>query len=232
MNDLFTVCLVSLTMITAFDAPVAAQSPVLRAGVSVQLSDASNAVPMPDADTQDSLVLAITASGSVYFGTTPIGPADLAKEVKAGLSGYTGKNLYIKGDARTPYAGMAKVLDAVRMAGIQAPNLLTGQRDSPEPGKLATPKGLEVLVGPSSPSASESIVVQVLNVGQQPTLSINNQRISLDKLQSTLRQLTQNRNQKTVVLRADERLPFGDVVRVIDTCRSAGAKVFLATAGM
>ena len=58
MNDLFTVCLVSLTMITAIDAPVAAQSPVLRAGVSVELADASNSVPMPDADT----------SGLVSFG--------------------------------------------------------------------------------------------------------------------------------------------------------------------
>ena len=148
--------------------------------------------------------MAVTANGRVYFGTTPISPADLAEKVKSGLSGHTGKKLYIKGDSRTPYAGMAKVLDAVRMAGIEAPNLLTAQRDSPEPGKLLPPKGLEVLVGPSLPSASESIVVQVLNAGQRPTLSINNERISLDALQATLRQLLQNRSQKMVVLRADE----------------------------
>ena len=232
MKDLLRACLVALTIIATIDAPVAAQSPVLRAGVSVQLPDASNAVPMPDADKQDSLVLAVTASGRVYFGITPIGPADLAEKVKGGLTGQTGEKLYIKGDSRTPYAGMAKVLDAVRKAGIEAPNLLTAQRDSPEPGKPIPPKGLEVLVGPSLPSASESIVVQVLNTGQQPTLSINNQRISLDKLQATLKQLFQDRGLKSVVLRADERLPFGDVVRVIDTCRSAGAKVFLATAGI
>lgn len=232
MNDLFTVCLVSLTMITAMDAPVAAQSPVLRAGVSVQLADASNAVPMPDADTQNSIVVAVTASGRVYFGTTPVSPADLADKVKGGLSGRTGTTLYIKEDSRTPYAGMEKVLEAVRMAGVESPNLLTAQRDSPEPGKLLPPKGLEVLVGPSLPSTSESIVVQVLNAGQPVTLSVNNERISLDKLQATLRQLFQNRSQKTVVLRADERLPYGEVVRVIDTCRSTGAKVFLATAGM
>ena len=232
MNDLLTACLVSLTIIATIDAPVAAQSPVLRAGVSVELPDASNAVPMPDADEQDSLVVAVTASGRVYFGITPVSPAELADKVKGGLSGRTGKKVFIKGDSRTPYAGMAKVLDAVRMAGVEAPNLLTAQRDSPEPGKLLPPKGLEVLVGPSLPSAAESIVVQVLNAGQRITLSINNERISLDTLQATLRRLFQNRSQKTVVLRADERLPFGDVVRVIDTCRSAGAKVFLATAGM
>jgi biopolymer transport protein ExbD len=232
MKDLLKACLVALTIIATIDAPVAAQSPVLRAGVSVELADASNAVPMPEADTQDSLVVAVTASGRVYFATTPVSPADLTEKVKSGLSGRTGKTLYIKGDSRTPYAGMAKVLDAVRMAGVEAPNLLTAQRDSPEPGKLLPPKGLEVLVGPSLPSTSESIAVQVLNAGQRITLSVNNERISLDTLQATLGRLFQNRSQKTVVLRADERLPFGDVVRVIDACRSAGAKVFLATAGM
>jgi biopolymer transport protein ExbD len=232
MNDLFTVCLVSLTMITAIDAPVAAQSPVLRAGVSVQMPEASNSVLMSDADEQDSIVVAVTASGRVYFGTTLVNPAELAEKVRGGLSGRTGKKLFIKGDSRTPYAGMAKVLDAVRMAGVEAPNLLTAQRDAPEPGRPLPPKGLEVLVGPSLPSASASIAVQVLNAGQQPALRINNQRISPDTLQATLRQLFQNRSQKTVVLTADGRLPFGDVVRVIDTCRSAGAKVFLATAGM
>jgi biopolymer transport protein ExbD/biopolymer transport protein TolR len=232
MKDLLKACLVALTIIATIDAPVAAQFPVLRAGVSVELPATSNAVPMPDADKQDSLVLAVTVSGRVYFGTTPVNPADLTEKVKGGLSGRTGKKLFIKGDSRTPYAGIAKVLDAVRMAGVEAPNLLTAQRDSPESGKPLPPKGLEVLVGPSLPSASESIALQVLNAGQQPTLSINNERISLDTLQATLRQLFQNRSQKTVVLRADERLPFGDVVRVIDTCRSAGAKVFLATAGM
>jgi biopolymer transport protein ExbD len=232
MKHLLKACLVALTAIAAANSPVAAQSPVLRAGVSVELPATSAAVPMPDADTQDSAVLAVTAKGSVYFGTTQIGPADLAAKVKGGLSGQTGKKIYLKGDARTSYAGVAKVLDALRMAGIKAPNLLTDQRDSPEPGRPLSPKGLEVLVGPSLPSATESIVVQVLNAGQQPTLRVNNERISLDTLQATLRQLIRDGSQRAVVLRADERLPFGDVVRVIDTCRSAGAMVFLATAGM
>jgi biopolymer transport protein ExbD len=187
---------------------------------------------MSDADEQDSLIVAVTANGRVYFGIAPVSPAGLAEKVKGGLSGRTDKKVFIKGDSRTPYAGMAKVLDAVRRAGVEAPNLLTAQRDSREPGRPLLPKGLEVLVGPSLPSAAESIVVQVLNTGQRPVLSINNERISLDALQATLRQLLQNRSQKMVVLRADELLPFGDVVRVIDGCRSAGAKVFLTTAGM
>ena len=231
MNGPLKACLVALAATTTIDPPVAAQPPVLRVGVSVEMPVTRNAVAMPDADNQDSLILAVTAKGNVYFGIIPISPADLAEKVKGGLSPRTEKKLYIKGDSRTSYTNIAMVLEAVRKAGIDAPNLLTAQRDSPEPGYPVPPKGLEVLVGPSLPSASESIVVRVLKAEQRPTLIVNNERISFDALPATLRQCFQNRSQRIVVAEADERLPFGDAVRVIDTCRSVGAKVFLATAG-
>ena len=63
-----------------------------------------------------------------------------------------------------------KVLEALRSAGVDAPNLLTAQRDTSELGALVTQRGLEVLIAPPLPSGS-AIVVQVLNSGQrQPTL--------------------------------------------------------------
>ena len=121
----------------------------LQKGISVELAVTHNAVAMPDADKEGALIVAVTHSGSVYFGIDPITPAALAE--KPGLSG---QKLYIKADARTPYANVAKVLDAVRTAGVTSPNLLTGQPETPEPGKLVPPKGLEVLVGPPLPSAA------------------------------------------------------------------------------
>lgn len=222
------------TLVSGFLAAtplVTAQAPPLRAGVSVQMPITRSAVPLPDADKPDSLVLAVTADGSAYLGITPLASAELRDKVKGALSGRSGAKLYIKGDSRTPYAGMAKVLAAVREAGVATPALLTAQRDSPEPGYPVPPKGLEVLIGPSLPPASESIGVQALHAGQQPTLSVNNERTSFENLPARLRQLLQNGSRKVVVLKVDERLQFGDVVRVIDTCRSVGAKVFLAAAG-
>lgn len=141
----------------------------------------------------------------------------MAEKIK-GLSGQTEKKLYIKADARTPYANVVNVLDAMRTAGVEAPNLLTAQQDSSEPGTLVPPKGLEVLVGPPLPSGSDAIVVQALNSGQRwPTLKINNE---------------QNRSEKVVPLKADGLLPFAHVVQVIDMCRSMGAKVLLVTPGL
>lgn len=234
MNELLEVCLVALTLAATVVAPSgAAQSPVMRKGVSVELPVTSHAVPMPGADQGDSLILAVTARGTVYFGITPINPAVLAEKLKRVLSGDTAKKVYVKGDARTPYARVGEVLDALRTAGVDAPSLLTSQRDSSDTGNLVPPEGLEVLVGPSLPSASGSIVVRALNSGQRSfTLKIDNEQVSSTTLQTALKQRLQNRSEKVVLVKADGLLPFGDVVHVVDVCRSTGARVFLVTPGM
>ncbi len=152
MNALMKATILALTLTTVIDA----QPPALRAGVSVTMPVTKNAVPLPDADKADSLVVAVTAKGRVYFGITPVTPADLTEKVNTALSGRSGQKIFVKGDSRTPYADMAQVLAALSKAGVAAPMLLTAQPGTPEPGYPATPKGLEVLIG--SPSASASIV--------------------------------------------------------------------------
>lgn len=205
----------------------------MQKGIYVELPVTSNAIPMPDADREDSLIVSVTDDGIVYFGVNPIAPAALAEKVKGGLPNRIQKKFFIKADARTPYGNVVKVLDAVRTAGVEAPNLLTAQPDSSGLGTLVPPKGLEVLVGPPLPSGSEATVVQVLNSGQRwPTLKINNEHILWATLQSTLRQLFQNRSEKVVLVKAEGTLPFADVVDVTDMCRSAGATVVLVTPGL
>jgi biopolymer transport protein ExbD len=90
-----------------------------------------------------------------------------------------------------------------------------------------------VLAGVPLPSGSEATVVQVLNSGQRwPTLKLNNEPIPWATLQTTLRQRLRDRSEKVVQVKAEGGLPFADVVDVIDTCRSTGAKVVLVTPGL
>ena len=234
MNYMLEVCLIALTLATDVVPPVLAQSqppttPALRKGISVELPITSNAVAM-DADQDDALIVSVTDDGSTYLGANPTSPSRLTEEIKGDLSNRAEQKLYIKADARTAYANVLKVLDAVRTAGVEAPNLLTAQRDSSAPGSLVPPKGLEVSVGPPSPSGPKATVVQMLNSGQRmPILKVNDEHIGWATLQSTLRQQFQNPNEKVVLLKADGILPFADVVKVTDMCRSMGAKVVLLT---
>jgi len=107
--------------------PCTAQS--MQRGISVQLATTSSAVPVPNADKQDAVILAVTETGKLYVGIDPVIPALLTEKLKNGLAGHT-QNLYIKADARAPYASVMKVVDAAHIAGIAD---LTYSRLSPIP---------------------------------------------------------------------------------------------------
>jgi biopolymer transport protein TolR len=250
------VCLVALTLATGAARPVARQSPVvtsessfsgirkeadntpraaqtMQRGISLELPVTHNAVPMPDADREESLVVSVTKDGSVYFGVDPISLAVLADTIKDRLSNRAEKKLYIKADARTPFTNVVRVLGSARTAGVVAPNLLTAQRDSSEPGTLVPPKGLAVLVGPALPLGSVATVVQMVNSGQRwPTLKINNEQIPWASLRSALGHILQDRGELVVRVKAEGTLPFAEVVDVTDICRSNGADVVLVVPGL
>src|SRR5271169_4341991 len=216
--------------------PPPSSSQQLQPGVSVQMAVTSNAVPMPEADNQDAWIVAIRADGSLHFGIVPVTPTDLEEALKGGPR-RPEQRLYIKADVRAPFANVERVLEVARLDSFEAPVLLTSQPGPLQPGGRVPPKGLEVHVGQSAPGEAgptplgpDSILVQVLPTKQfSLKLKINNQDIQPGVLQSTLDQILQSRSNKEVLVKADEKLPFGQVVQVIDICRAAGSKVVLVT---
>ncbi len=191
-------------------AAIAAQTPALRKGVSVQMPVTTNAVAMPDADLADSLVVAVTFRGAVFLEVTRMTPAQLSGEVKAQLTGHAGKRVYLKGDARTPYSTVVEVLDGLRTAGVHSPVLLTSQHDSTN-ASYVPPMGLEVLLPPPAPNAAQSVILKAGNG------------------QASDAELKQYARRDRPVLQANGTAPFGDVVHAVDVCRAEEAKVFLAS---
>ena len=149
MNRRLQACLV-LLMMAAIAGAVFAQSAVsvpLQRGVSVQLVVTSNAVAVPNADQPDALVVALTADGSVYLRANPVPTPDLADRVRSILSTRKDKTLYIKADARVPYARLVEVIDAVQKSGVEGLTFLTAQQDAADQGTgPVSPKGLEMRV--------------------------------------------------------------------------------------
>ena len=151
MKYVLEICLTALALVTTAP-PVAAQSAAtvpMQRGISVKLPVTNSAVIVPNADKEDALVVAVTYDGSMYLGINPISPSALVEKIRNDLAGRTKKELYIKADARTSYASVVKVLDAVRTAGVEGITLLTDQRDPSALGTLVPPKGLEMLVVPA-----------------------------------------------------------------------------------
>ena len=150
MNRRFDACLVTLMMAVIPGAVFAQQAGgivPLQRGVSVQMAVTRNAVAVPNADTLDALVVALTADGSVYLGGDRLPTAALADRVRSILSTRTEKTLYVKADARAQYGSVIEVIDAVRKSGVEGLTLLTAQRDAADQRTLVTLKGLELRFG-------------------------------------------------------------------------------------
>jgi biopolymer transport protein ExbD len=195
----------------------------LQKGISVEMADTKNAAPMPQADSEDAWIVTVTADGSLYFGVEPQTPKGLADKMTRTPRNRQAK-LYIKADARAPFADVQKVLETGHTMLFEMPVLLTSQAEPATPGTLEPPKGLEVMVG--APPDAEAIIVQMRNSGgSQPTVLVNNADVSIDVLPSTLGRMRFNRNVDLVVLKAAGTLPFAQVVHVIDACRGVEAKV-------
>jgi len=149
-NRVWIVALLVLLTVVSADARSSAQA--MQKGISVELAPTSSAVPVPDADNQDALIITVTDTGRLYFGIDPVTPDSLAEKLKGRMSNRT-QNLYIKADARAPYACVVKVLDAARTAGVGGVTLLTTQPKTTQAGTVVFPEGIEMVLARRSPAA-------------------------------------------------------------------------------
>jgi biopolymer transport protein ExbD len=148
-NRVWTVAF--LVGVIAMSAAPRSSAQAMQIGISVELAPTSSAVPVPDADNQDALIITVTDTGRLYFGIDPVTPGSLAEELKGRLS--RSQNLYIKADARAPYAYVVKTLDAARTAGVVSVTLLTTQPKTTQAGMAVLPEGIEMELARRSPAA-------------------------------------------------------------------------------
>ena len=146
MKCLLLVSLAVLTLAICVAPSGLAQASAMQAGISVKLAVSANATPMPDADNGDAFIVTVTDDGSVYLGVERITLPDLKEKVRS-TSFRRGQKLYIKADARTPYAKILEVMDATRTGGITPQVLLTARTGPSMPGRIVPPQGVEVQFG-------------------------------------------------------------------------------------
>ena len=120
MVDVMLVLLIIFMVIT----------PMLQRGQSVDLAKTDNPVQMPDADKEDSVLVAVMRDGTIYLGTEKTTADQLATKVKDKLANKTDKQVFVKADRRAKYGAVVEVVDNVRSAGVDQLGLLTEQRKS------------------------------------------------------------------------------------------------------
>ena len=120
MVDVMLVLLIIFMVIT----------PMLQQKVSVDMAKVENPTPMPDADKEDAIVVAVTRDGGVFLGQDHVATSELGAKVRDKLADKPGKTIYIRADARAQYRAVEDAIDAVRTAGVDEVGLLTQKRDA------------------------------------------------------------------------------------------------------
>jgi len=133
MVDVMLVLLIIFMVIT----------PMLQKGVTVDLAQTANPKPMPDAEKEDALIVAVMKDGSIFFDTQRVAPEELTQKVRDRLdrmSSKTSKEVYVKADARARYKSVVDVVDNVRSAGVDTLGLLTDQKKATNPQQPQQPQ--------------------------------------------------------------------------------------------
>lgn len=132
MVDVMLVLLIIFMVIT----------PMLQNKVNVDLAKTLSADPMPDADHEDTVKVAITRDGRVYLGANQIALADLGPKTQDLLQNKPSKTVYIRADARARYGVVMDAIDNLRTAGVDEVGFLTEQQPQltqPTPKSPTTP---------------------------------------------------------------------------------------------
>ncbi len=126
MVDVMLVLLIIFMVIT----------PMLQKGVSVNLAKTDNPTKMPEADREDSLIVAIMRDGKIYLNSDVVTPETLTDTVKDRLANKADKRIFVKADGGAKYGDVVSVVDDVRSAGVDQLGLLTEERKQ---GSLESP---------------------------------------------------------------------------------------------
>ena len=126
MVDVMLVLLIIFMVITPF----------LQRGVSVNLAKTDNPIQMPEADREDSLIVAVMRDGRIYLNSDEVTAEALTDKVKDELAKRADKRIFVKADAGARYGAVVSVVDDVRSAGVDQLGLLTEERKQ---GSLEAP---------------------------------------------------------------------------------------------
>jgi biopolymer transport protein TolR len=117
MVDVMLVLLIIFMVIT----------PMVQNKVNVDLTKSVDATPMPDAEHEDSAVVAVTRDGHVYLGANQVSAGDLGPRITDMLQNKTNKEVYLRADARSNYGIVMDAIDNIRTAGVDTIGVLTEQ---------------------------------------------------------------------------------------------------------
>lgn len=219
---LLIICCVACSVGIALSQEQAAPSPASSPAPVPSPSD-------PDAVKPNSVVVSIPTDGEFYFGKVRVAEADIPERLKLTLKDKPPDQqiAYIKAAVSVRYGTVVSVMNAMRAAGIDRIGLLADKKKHPGGKPVPDVKPTRPVNKSSRSSVATSSVappVILIDVRGKTRLRLNSKPVLLSRLSGRLQKLLDGRDRKTVFIKAPGEMAYGDVVKVIDIAKGAGAQ--------
>ncbi|MBK9153775.1 MAG: biopolymer transporter ExbD [Chloracidobacterium sp.] len=197
-----------------------------------------------DITKENSCVITLDNSGKFLIGKEEIAEAGLTEKIIEKLEDKTPDKriVYIESPVNVGHQTIVKLFDAIRKAGIDRAGLVAYRENYDKPG--VKPSMFEVKL-PAEPKPEDaeirnpnplSLVVSIdrtgkLSLNNEPMGNVSDPDALTDKLTEIFKYRTSNgvfqpftnEIEATVFVKASKSLKYGDVVKVIDAVKLAGA---------
>ena len=172
---------------------------------------------------QSSIIVSIPADGEFYLGKHRIALAEISEKLKQLLKDRPPDEqiVYIKAASDVRYGTVVTVVNAIRELGVDRIGLVADKKNKanvapslPEAGP--TNSSSET----NEPIYQGTIVIEVKGGTQ---INLNSREVPLSGLGSRLKAMLDGRSDKAIFIKAPATLNYGEVVKVIDLAKAAGA---------
>jgi biopolymer transport protein ExbD len=190
--------------------------------VSISLSQEQASPSDPETVKANSVVVSIPTDDEFYFGKNRVMEADIPEKIKQALKDKPQDEqiVYVKAAVFVRYGTVVSVIDAIRQAGFDRIGLVADKKNP----------NVKPTIPAKNPSGSRDITLSaawaviLIDIKSKTQLKLNSKPMLLSRLRSRLQKLLDGRSDKTVFIRGPRKMAYGDVMKVIDIAKSAGAQ--------
>jgi len=201
---------------------------------SIALSQEPSLSSAPAAVKPNAVVISIPADGEFYFGKVRTAESEIPEKIKQALKDKPTDEqiVYVKAAVLVKYGTVVSIVDAIRTAGFNQIGLVANKKKNsdrkPGPDSKSFPNEPKSPVDNSTRSSNATLsaapLMVLIDVRSKTRLKVNSKPITLSRLESRLHKLVDGRSDKTAFIKAPRNMSYGDVVKVIDIAKSAGAQ--------
>jgi len=100
-------------------------TPLLQAGITVNLPKAKNPLDAPEADSKDAVVVALNREGRLFLGKKQVSEEDLYDFLLKRFSGgEINRTIFLKADTSLAYGRVVQIVNGCRRSGVDRIGLM------------------------------------------------------------------------------------------------------------